>query len=44
MSTMNEPQEERVLLALKRLQLTHLRDTLAAVLSQAAKEQWTSPV
>ena len=41
MSTMNEPQEERVLLALKRLQLTHLRDTLAAVLSQAAKEQWT---
>ncbi|HWT77293.1 MAG TPA: IS21-like element helper ATPase IstB [Candidatus Methylomirabilis sp.] len=34
-------QEERVFAALKRLQLTHLRDTLAAVLSQAAKEQWT---
>ena len=36
-----DPQEERVFLALKRLQLTHLRDTLAAVLSEAAKEQWT---
>jgi DNA replication protein DnaC len=37
----HDPQEERVLLALKRLQLTHLREILAAVLSQAAKEQWT---
>jgi len=37
----HDPQEERVFAALKRLQLTHLRDTLAAVLSQAAKEQWT---
>jgi DNA replication protein DnaC len=30
-----------VLLALKRLQLTHVRDTLTAVLSEAAKRQWT---
>ena len=36
-----DPQEERILAALKRLQLTHLRETLAAVLSQAAKEEWT---
>jgi DNA replication protein DnaC len=36
-----DPQEERVLLALKRLQLTHVRDTLPAVLSEAAKRQWT---
>jgi DNA replication protein DnaC len=36
-----DPAEERVAAALKRLQLTHLRDTLAAVLSEAAKEQWT---
>jgi len=35
------PQEERVLAALKRLQLSHVRDTLAAVLSEAAKEEWT---
>ena len=41
LSDFNDPQEERVFAALKRLQLTHLRDTLAAVLSQAAKEQWT---
>lgn len=33
--------EERVSSALKRLQLTHLRDTLGAVLSEAAKEDWT---
>jgi DNA replication protein DnaC len=39
--TMIDTQEERVFLALKRLQLTHLRDTLPAVLSEAAKEQWT---
>ena len=37
----NDPQEERVFAALKRLQLTHLRETLASVLSQAAKEKWT---
>ncbi len=37
----HDPQEERVFLALRRLQLPHLRDTLAAVLSEAAKEQWT---
>ena len=37
----NDPQEERVFLAFRRLQLPHLRDTLAAVLSEAAKEQWT---
>jgi DNA replication protein DnaC len=36
-----DPQEERVFAALKRLQLAHLRETLAAVLSEAAKEQWT---
>jgi DNA replication protein DnaC len=41
MATMIDPQEERVFSALKRLQLTHLRDTLPAVLSEAAKEQWT---
>jgi DNA replication protein DnaC len=34
-------QEERVLQALKRLQLAHVRDTLPAVLSEAAKRQWT---
>ena len=33
--------EERVFTALKRLQLTHLRETLAAVLSEAAKGEWT---
>jgi DNA replication protein DnaC len=36
-----DPREERVFAALKRLQLTHLRDTLASVLSEAAKRQWT---
>jgi DNA replication protein DnaC len=36
-----EPQEQRVFAALKRLQLTQVRDTLAAVLSEAAREQWT---
>jgi DNA replication protein DnaC len=36
-----DPQEERVFLALKRLQFAHLRDTLHAVLCEAAKEQWT---
>jgi DNA replication protein DnaC len=36
-----DPREERVFAALKRLQLTHLRETLAAVLSQAAREEWT---
>jgi DNA replication protein DnaC len=37
----HDPQEERSFAALKRLQLTHLRETLAAVLSEAAKEEWT---
>ena len=37
----HDPQEERVFAALKRLQLTHLRETLAVVLSEAAKEEWT---
>jgi len=37
----DDPQEQRILAALKRLQLTHLRETLAAVLSAAAKEEWT---
>ncbi len=37
----HDPREQRVFAALKRLQLTHLRDTLAAVLSEAAKEGWT---
>jgi DNA replication protein DnaC len=36
-----DPQEERVFSALKRLQLTHLRETLASTLSEAAKGQWT---
>ena len=35
-----DPMEERVF-PLKRLQLTHLRETLPAVLSEAAKEEWT---
>lgn len=37
----DDPRGDRILAALKRLQLTHLRETLAAVLSQAAKEEWT---
>ena len=41
MGTLIDPREERVFAALKRLQLTHLRDTLASVLSEAAKQQWT---
>ena len=36
-----DPMEERVANALKRLQLTHLRETLASVLSEAAKGDWT---
>jgi DNA replication protein DnaC len=36
-----DPSEERVAAALKRLRLTRLRDTLAAVLPEAAKEKWT---
>jgi DNA replication protein DnaC len=36
-----DPVEQRVLNALKRLQLTNLRETLAAVLSEAAKGSWT---
>jgi DNA replication protein DnaC len=41
MGAVIDPREERVLAALKRLQLTHLRDTLAAVLSEAARQEWT---
>jgi DNA replication protein DnaC len=41
MGSLIDPREERVFAALKRLQLTHTRDTLAAVLSEAAKRQWT---
>jgi DNA replication protein DnaC len=41
MDAVIDPQEERVLAALRRLQLTHLRETLPAVLSEAAKEEWT---
>jgi DNA replication protein DnaC len=41
MDAVIDPQEERVLTALKRLQLTHLRDTLAVALSEAAKENLT---
>jgi DNA replication protein DnaC len=37
----HDPQEERVMVTLKRLQLTHLRETLTAVLSEAAREEWT---
>jgi DNA replication protein DnaC len=37
----HDPQEERLFSALKRLQLTHIRETLASVLSEAAKGQWT---
>jgi DNA replication protein DnaC len=36
-----DPVEERVANALRRLQLTHLRETLPAVLSEAAKGSWT---
>ena len=41
LNDLDDPQEERVFAALKRLQLTHLRETLASLLSEAAKEQWT---
>jgi DNA replication protein DnaC len=41
MGAMIDPHEERVSSALRRLQLPHLRDTLAAVLAEAAKGQWT---
>jgi DNA replication protein DnaC len=37
----DDPQEDRVLAALKRLQLNHLRETFAAVLAEAAKQEWT---
>lgn len=43
MGAVIDPREERLLAALKRLQLTHTRDTLASVLSEAAKRQWTYP-
>jgi len=41
MSAFADPIEERVMIALKRLQLTHLKETLPAVLTEAAKEEWT---
>jgi DNA replication protein DnaC len=41
MGSLIDLQEERILAALTRLRLGHLRDTLTAVLSEAAKEQWT---
>lgn len=41
MSMELDPVEERVVNALKRLQLTHLRETLPAVLAEAAREEWT---
>lgn len=41
MSTPIDPREERVHAALKRLQLAHTRDTLASILSEAAKRGWT---
>jgi DNA replication protein DnaC len=37
----DDPQAERVSAALKRLQLTHSRETLAAILSEAARQEWT---
>jgi DNA replication protein DnaC len=41
MGAVIDPREERLLAALKRLPLTHTRDALASVLSEAAKRQWT---
>ena len=41
MGPLIDPREERVHAALKRLQLTHTREALASLLSEAAKQQWT---
>jgi DNA replication protein DnaC len=41
MSALLDPVEERVMSALKRLHLAHLQETLPAVLSEAAKGEWT---
>jgi DNA replication protein DnaC len=41
MNEPNDPVVERVLDGLKRLQLAHIRETLSAVLSEAAKAEWT---
>jgi DNA replication protein DnaC len=41
MSDPLDPVMERVFDALRRLQLLHLRETLAALLSEAAKAEWT---
>jgi DNA replication protein DnaC len=41
MSDASDPVVERVLDGLKRLQLLQLRETLSAVLSEAAKAEWT---
>ena len=40
-SESDDPREERVFAAMKRLQLTHLREVFTSILSQAAKENWT---
>ena len=41
MSALLDPRAERVQESLKRLALTHLRETLPAVLSEAAQANWT---
>ena len=41
MSMELDPVEDRVSQTLRRLQLNHLRETLPAVLSEAAKADWT---
>ena len=41
MSAGLDPVEDRVMNTLKRLQLPHLRETLPALLSEAAREEWT---
>jgi DNA replication protein DnaC len=41
MGTLIDPQEDLVFEALKRLHLPHLRETLPALLCEAAKQQWT---
>jgi len=41
MSALLDPRAERVQESLKRLALTHLRETLPAVLSEAAQASWT---
>ncbi|WP_165229398.1 IS21-like element helper ATPase IstB [Aquisphaera insulae] len=43
MSAAIDPLEERLQASLKRLQLTHTRETLDATLAEAAREGWTYP-